>query len=365
MEISEQLTELKERVLNLKDKIQTEEATKNALVMPFIQLLGYDIFNPLEVIPEFVADVSSKKGEKVDYCIQKDEEPIIIIECKHWKEKLDLHNTQLERYFAFTKAKFGILTNGLQYRIYTDLDETNRMDAKPFLEIDFENLRDTAIAELKKFHKNAFDADKIIDSAGELKYYNEIRIIYEKELQEPSEELVRHFAGQVYSGRLTSSVVEQFTRIVKKALNHKINETINERLKAALNKETEHQSDKAQPEDKKDLQPDEIIVYQDEERGIYTTQEEINAYEIVIDILSEKYEKERIAHRDTKNYLGVLLDDNNRQPICRFWFNSGNKYLGLFDADKNESKIQIEKIEHIYKFADKILETASYYEDAE
>lgn len=365
MEISEQLVALKERVINLKDKIQTEEATKNALVMPFIQLLGYDIFNPLEVIPEFIADVSSKKGEKVDYCIQKDEEPIIIIECKHWKEKLDLHNTQLERYFAFTKAKFGFLTNGLQYRIFTDLDETNRMDAKPFLEIDFENLKDTAIVELKKFHKNAFDADKIIDSAGELRYYNEIKILYDKELQEPSPELVRHFASQVYDGRMTSSVIEQFTRIVKKALNHKINETINERLKSALNKETEHQSDKEQDKAKEDLRPDEIIVYQDEERGIYTTQEEINAYEVVLDILAEKFGKERIVHRDTKSYLGVLLDDNNRQPLCRLRFNTDNKYLGLFDAEKNETKVQIDKIEHIYKYADKILETASYYENAE
>ncbi len=365
MEISEQLIALKERVINLKDKIQTEEATKNALIMPFIQLLGYDVFNPLEVIPEFIADVSNKKGEKVDYCIQKDEEPIIIIECKHWKEKLDLHNTQLERYFTFTKAKFGILTNGIQYRIFTDLEETNKMDAKPFLEIDFENLKDAAISELKKFHKNAFDANKITDSAGELKYYNEIKNLYEKELQEPSVELVRHFTSQVYSGRLTSSVIEQFTKIVKKALNHKINETINDRLKSALDKETEHQSINEPNKVQNNLRPEEIIVFQDEERGIYTTQEEVNAYEIVLDILSEKYEKERIVYRDTKSYLGVLLDDNNRQPICRLRFNRDSKYLGLIDAEKNEIKVQIEKIEHIYKYADKILATASFYENAE
>jgi len=365
MEISEQLVALKDRVINLKDKIQTEEATKNAFIMPFIQLLGYDVFNPLEVIPEFIADISTKKGEKVDYCIQKDEEPIIIVECKHWKEKLDLHNTQLERYFSFTKAKFGILTNGLLYRFFTDLDETNIMDKTPFLEIDFENLKDTAIVELKKFHKNTFDADKIIDSAGELKYYNEIKSIYEKELQEPSIELVRHFASQVYNGRLTTAVIEQFAKIVKKALNHKINETINERLKSALNKETEHQSENIEIKEEKNLAPNEIIVFQDEERGIYTTQEELNAYDIVVDILSEKIDQTRIAYRDTKSYLGVLFDDNNRQPICRFWFNSSSKYLGIFDSEKNETKIQIEKIEHIYKYSDKILEAASFYENVE
>ncbi len=362
MEISEQLVALKDRVVNLKDKILTEEATKNAFIMPFIQLLGYDVFNPLEVIPEYVADISNKKGEKVDYCIQKDDEPIIIIECKHWKEKLDVHNTQLERYFTFTKAKFGILTNGLHYRFFTDLDETNKMDSKPFLEIDFENLKDSAITELKKFHKTAFDAKKIIDSAGELKFYNEVKVIFDRELQEPSVELVRYFAGQVYSGRLTSSVIEQFTKIVKKALNHRINETINDRLKSALDKETEHQANNVTSKDQSTLLPSEIIVYQDAEKGIYTTQEEMNAYEIVVDILSTKLERSRIVHRDTKGFLGILLDDSNRQPICRLRFNKENKYLGVIDAEKNETKIPIEKVEHIYKYADKILETASFYE---
>lgn len=361
MEISEQLIALKDRVINLKDKIQTEEATKNAFVMPFIQLLGYDVFNPLEVIPEFIADVSNKKGEKVDYCIQKDEEPIIIIECKHWKEKLDLHNTQLERYFSFTKAKFGILTNGLQYRFYTDLDETNIMDKSSFLEIDFENLKDSSIAELKKFHKNSFDANKIIDSAGELRYYNEIKSIFETELQEPSIELVKHFAGKVYQGRMTSTVIEQFTKIVKKAINHKINETINERLKSALDKETVHQTEKEETKSTEKKHPSEIIVFEDEERGIYTTQEEMNAYEIIVDILKDTIDREKIAHRDTKNYIGVLFNDNNRQPICRLWFNTGTKYIGLFDTDKNETKIQIEKIEHIYKHSEKLIETTLSY----
>ena len=360
MKLTEKLIELKERAIGLKENIQTEEATKNAYIMPFIQLLGYDVFNPLEVIPEFIADVSNKKGEKVDYCIQKENEPIMIIECKHWKENLDLHNTQLERYFSFTKAKFGILTNGLLYRFYTDLDENNKMDKIPFLEIDFENLKDNAIIELKKFHKNTFDLNKIIDDASELKYYNGIKAIFENELQDTSPELVKHFASQVYNGRLTTKVSEQFTKIVKKALNDKINETINERLKSALNKETKQQTEIPEKEEKP-LTSNEDIVFKDEERGIYTTQEEMQGYDIVVDILKDCFEKERIFYRDTKSYFGILLDDNNRQPICRLWLNRGVKYLGVFDSDKKEEKILIEKIEHIYKHADRIIESASLY----
>lgn len=362
MDLNEQLAALKERVLSMKENIKTEEATKTALVMPFIQMLGYDVFNPLEVVPEFVADISTKKGEKVDYCIQKNNEPIIIIECKHWSENLTLHNTQLERYFNFTKAKFGILTNGIKYRIYTDLDEVNKLDSKPFLEIDFENLKDSSIIELKKFHKKAFDVDKIIDSAGELKYTNEIKAIYERELQNPSEIFVKYFASQVYSGKLVTKVVEQFTKIVKNSLNQKINEIINERLKAALNKEKEQQVSASQPKNGEEKEPHEIIIFTDEEKGIVTTQEEMNAFEIVIDILKDHIDPDKIAHRDTKNYMGILYDDNNRQPICRLWFNRTNKYIGLFNAEKNEEKFPIGKVEHIYKYADKLIETVLAYE---
>ena len=365
MELSEQLFNLKERIISLKDNVETEEATKTALIMPFIQILGYDVFNPLEVIPEFVADISQKKGEKVDYCIQKDGEPIIIIECKHWKENLDLHNTQLERYFSFTKAKFGILTNGIQYRIYTDLDNENKMDEKPFLEIDFENLKDSTINELKKFHKKTFDINKIIDSAGELKYYNEIKTIFEKELQEPSVELVKYFSKQVYSGLLTAKVVDQFSKIVKKAINHKINETINERLKAALSNENQKQEKYEDIEDDKELLPSEKIIFEDEEKGIVTTQEEIDGYNIVVDILKECIEESRIVYRDTKSYLGILLDDNNRQPICRLYFNRSKKYIGVFNSEKKEEKLPVEKIEHIYKYSDKIVKSANNYEKSE
>lgn len=359
MDLQENLQSLSKRVSELKENILTEEATKNAFVMPFIQLLGYDVFNPIEVIPEFVADIGEKKGEKVDYCIQKDGEPIIIIECKNWKQDLNLHNTQLERYFGSTNAKFAILTNGIIYRFYTDIEQPNKMDRKPFLELDLEKLKENAINELTKFHKKSFDVAKISDAAGELKYYNEIKQIYQKELQEPSDELVKVFASQVYSGRFTEKVLNQFRKIVKKALNHKINEIINERLTSALAKESNEQDDKK--EEEKELPPEEKILYADEEKGIYTTQEEMNAYEVVVDILTEVIDKERIAYRDTKSYMGVLLDDNNRQPICRLRFNSTQKYLSVFDENKDEQKIPIDKVEHVYKYADKIIDSLRHY----
>ena len=105
MDFKDTIKQLAERIDKLKDNIQTEEATKNAFIMPFINALGYDVFNPLEVIPEMNCDIGSKKGEKIDYAIIKDGEPIILIECKHWKQNLNLHDNQLLRYFTVSNPE--------------------------------------------------------------------------------------------------------------------------------------------------------------------------------------------------------------------------------------------------------------------
>jgi len=162
MEIGLQLKTLADKIVQLKDKIETEEATKTAFVLPFINLLGYDIFNPMEVTPEFTADLGLKKGEKVDYAIYQGGEPILIIECKNWKQDLNVHNSQLFRYFHVTKTRFALLTNGIDYRFYSDLEAPNKMDEKPFLEFTLTSLKDSTIVEIAKFHKSNFDVDKII-----------------------------------------------------------------------------------------------------------------------------------------------------------------------------------------------------------
>ncbi len=131
MDFKDTIKQLADRIEKLKDNIQTEEATKNAFIMPFINALGYDVFNPLEVLPEMTCDIGTKKGEKIDYAIMKDDQPILLIECKHWKQDLNLHDNQLLRYFNVSKAKFGLLTNGIIYRFYTDLKEPHLTEKIP------------------------------------------------------------------------------------------------------------------------------------------------------------------------------------------------------------------------------------------
>ena len=192
MDFIDQLRVLSSRVAANKDKIQTEEATKNAMVMPLIQILGYNVFDPLEVTPELIADIGTKKGEKVDYAILKDGKPIILFECKKSGADLQInHASQLFRYFHVTEARFGVLTNGLVYRFFTDLEKPNKMDEKPFFEFSILDFKERDVEELKKFAKAAFDLDNILTTANDLKYTRAIQNRLADWMTNPSEDFVR------------------------------------------------------------------------------------------------------------------------------------------------------------------------------
>lgn len=230
MDFKDQIKLLSERVIKLKENTQTEEATKTAFIMPFLQTLGYDVFDPTEVVPEYTCDLGIKKGEKIDYAIHKDGQPIILIECKHWKEDLTSHNGQLFRYFHVSNARFGILTNGIIYRFYTDLVEKNKMDEKPFFEFNMEKCRESQVDKLREFHKSYFDVDTILNTASELKFTNEIRNAIDREINNPSDEFVKYFARPIYPGRFNDVVMGQFRAIVKQAFVQYTNDYIRRSL---------------------------------------------------------------------------------------------------------------------------------------
>lgn len=354
-ELKLKLEQLHKRVDSLKDQIQTEEATKNAFIMPFIQILGYDVFNPTEVIPEFTCDIGTKKGEKVDYVIMKDNEPILIIECKHWNTNADAHNSQLHRYYHVSKAKFGVLTNGHIYNFYTDLEKPNIMDEKPFFTLDLNNIKDTNISILNNFTKTSFNLESILDSAEALKYIEAIRREFEKELQNPSDELVKLLVSRFYDRSITASRLVSFKEYTKKALSNSINDSINLRLKNALNINETVPS--------KEVEQVNPIDQNTEVDKIVTTEEEIDGFQIVKAILREVLPAERIAFRDTQSYFGILLDDNNRKPLCRLHFNSTNKYIELFHNGKdNGEKKLIDTLEDIYNYKNELLNTTKLYE---
>ena len=363
MDLIDKLRELSARISKQLDHISTEEATKNALILPFINALGYNVFDPTEVTPELTADVGVKKGEKVDYAILRDHKPVILFECKHHTADLGkIHASQLYRYFSVTDARFGVLTNGLIYWFYTDLEAANKMDSKPFFEFNMLDVRESAVEELKKFSKSAFDLEKILTTASELKYTREIRRIIIEQMQEPSDEFVKFIASQVYGGRMTQSVREQFAQLTKQAFKQVVNEQINERLKSALASE----STPVQSSESNVQVPggtSEEATSTDQTSNAVTTEDEMDAYYIIRAVLREIVDVKRISMRDVQSYCGIVLDDNNRKPICRLRFNATQKYLGLFD-DQKEDRVPIDQIDDIYRYVGRLKNTVLRYEGA-
>jgi len=364
MEFEERLAALATKVQNQREAIQTEEATKNAFVMPFIStILGYDVFNPLEVVPEFTADVGVKRGEKVDYAIMRDGEVQILIECKKSAEPLKVeHASQLFRYFSVTNARIAVLTNGEVYNFYTDLDAPNKMDDKPFLVLDLGDIDETLLAELQKLSKENFDLDSVISAAEELKYVGAIKRALGSQLREPSDEFVKFLTTKVYEGSYTQKIREQFNPLVAKAIKQFLNEQVNDRLKTALGSSFIGSSQMEAPAT---VVESEGAVEEnlESDTGIVTTQEELDGYQIVKAIACSEVKPYRVAHRDSKSYFAILLDDNNRKPIARLWFNGKKqKYLGLFDENKVETKVALDNLEDIYTHASAIRATVGRYE---
>ena len=361
MELIDSIRQIAKVYTERKDIIQTEEATKNALIMPFISALGYNVFDPSEVVPEFTADVGIKKGEKVDYAIIRDGKPIMLIEAKWSKEDLDVSKeSQLMRYFNATPAKIGILTNGHEYRFYTDLDQDNIMDMMPFLQFSICDISEQIVRELKRFTKSAFKIEEIASTASELKYTGAMKSYLMEQLQEPSEDFVRHMAKKVFTGKLTENAQEKFRIITKKAFTQFISDRVSDRLASAL---SEEKAANAPADSQQEAAPETPA---EPKSKIVTTQDEIDGYNAVKAILRSKVDVKRITLKDTINYCNVLLDGNIRKPLCRFYFNNpDNKFIAFFDAARKETKIHIDTLDDIYLHADKIEGTLEMYLTAE
>lgn len=363
MDLIDKLREISARIPKLKQEglIKTEEGTKNALVMPFINALGYNVFDPIEVTPELVADVGTKKGEKVDYAILQNGKPIMLFECKCCGTDLSIaHASQLYRYFSVTAARFGVLTDGVIYRFFSDLEAPNKMDDAPFFIFDMMDIKEETVEELKRFSKPMFDEENIITTASALKYKNAIKHFLEEQFGDGLTESFVRFCLQeskAYTGRFTQAVLEAMTPVTREALRQFINDRVDRRLKSALISE----ADKGKPEDA-EAQTAQL----GDESGngkVVTTQEELDAYLVVKAIVREIIDVKRVTLRDAQSYCAILVDNNNRRTLCRLRFGASRKQLGILDAEKKEKLVTLETIDDIYKYAELLKTTASHYTD--
>lgn len=362
MDFIDQLKQFSKRVESMMGSIQTEEATKTAIIMPFFSMLGYDVFNPQEFVPEFTADVGIKKGEKVDYAIIKDGTPAILIECKSITESLERHDSQLFRYFGTTSAKFAILTNGIFYRFYTDLEDANKMDKDPFLTINILDIRDNQVPELKKFCKSAFDVDSIFSTASELKYAHEFKNIFTAQLGNPSDDFVRFFLQGCYSGQKTQNVIEKFRPILKKALNDLISEMMNDKIKTALGGSGGSVSiSETKPVE---VPPSEPVEDEEPEKrvpNIVTTVEELEAYFIIKNLLGDITDIHNITYKDTESYFSILYKGNTRKWICRLKLTESMKYLVVPDEAKKETRFILTDVYDIRGYKEQLTAVLQRY----
>lgn len=348
MSFEEQIKDYSQRILSLQSNISTEEATKTSLIMPFFQILGYDVFNPAEFTPEFIADVGIKKGEKVDYSIMQNGNPVILIEAKSITQRLENHDSQLFRYFGTTTAKFAILTNGVIYKFFTDLDEVNKMDSKPFLEVDMIDVKDSQVMELKKFHKSNFDLDSIKGTASELKYFGLIRSAMKETFTALPDSFVRYIlSSNVYEGRFTQNIMDKFTPLVKKGVTTYINELVNEKIQSALNTPEKIEPSLTETTESDAIEKLDLIV---------TTEREIEAYYIIKSLLVENIDMKRVGYKDTRSYFGVLVDQKVTRWICRVYLTDTQSYLVIRDSEDKDQRYEIKDLNEIYALKDVLIE---------
>lgn len=340
MEFSEQLSQFASRISQLKDSIATEEATKTSLILPFFQLLGYDVFNPFEFVPEFTADIGTKKGEKVDYAIMIDNDPIILIEAKPVNTELSTkHTNQIFRYFSVTKARFAILTNGIVYRFYSDIEETNKMDTSPFLEINLLHMKNEYINELKRFQKNSFDIKGILSKASDLKYTAMIKNEIIAQFTNPSDQLIRLLLKKdIYNGVKTQTVLDKFRIIIKASFNEYVSDLFNDRLQNAIISDSSNDSKEIHKNQEPQLTKSELALLK------YITK--------LIDT------NEDITFHKTSRYTSMQIGTNSRKWICRIYTRQNNKLLVLhkFETTNYECEYYFDEPELLEQIKDIILD---------
>lgn len=338
------------------DGIKTEAATQQFLVIPFIdQILGYDTFDPNEVMPQYDANVGAAKKFKLDYAIFQDGKPSILIECKCYGNDLgnDHEWSQLFAYFSATDARIGILTNGVIYKFYADLERPNKMDKTPFLELNLLKLNESSLKEVSKLTKSTFDVKDAISSASELKYVGGIKALLREQLKSPNDDFVKYFFKELcpenlYTGKLKNDFLGYTLRGV--------NEFITEEMKKMVDDFVNPPNPKSHPNPNPDPDPDPDLNLED--KSIEFTEDEREGYYILRAILSSVVDPSRVTYKDTESYCNILLDKNSWQPIVRLHFNNPEKkkleiFLINADGKKVSEKFPITDLKEIYQYAEK------------
>ncbi len=344
------LRQLAEHVKRRQGHVKSEEATKQAIVLPFLQVLGFDVYDPSEVQPEYVADFAKKKPgggmEKVDYVLRVGGQPAMFVECKPIDSAPEDADGQLARYFNATPSvRVGVVTNGLRYRFFTDLRAPNVMDPTPFLQFDILSFTDRDADNLRTFTKDGFNPSAIQACAEEIIYTDRLTGLVGELLRNPSENFVRFLLGELelVSGRVTARVVERFTPIVRRA----VQSTIVEMMTRSIQQEIAAPPPASLPAPTASVVPAAPATAQalatmsatgstppsdaadaKAPREVVTTAEELELFDVVGRFVADSAHKRPIAYKDTTGYFGINLGKVS-QWFLRAFFNGPKKALVL------------------------------------
>lgn len=349
--LQEKLKKLAKSFEDLKSVVKDEANTKLLFILPFIQdVLGYDIRNPREVELEYIAAPGQKKDEKVDIVLKKDGNIIVIIECKSWQENLNNHYSQLMKYYAFTKAKYAILTNGYTYRFYGDNVSTNVMDEKPFIDFDIDRPNTDSLEGLEKFRKDNFNINDIIEFSKIKMNETDIKNLIKLEIDNPSDEFIKYFASKSLGEgrRLTTNILSEYRPYVEKGIMDYINNLLlkitEENNKSSIEKVFGNKS--------VNTPVAEVAI---NSKSIETTEEEKYLFNVVKSIVGKVVKTSDLIANDTINYYAIQYA-NQRQTFLRFYSKNNKMSIILMWKDKTEKILQIQEIDDLYSYMDDICE---------
>ncbi|MEH1907202.1 type I restriction endonuclease [Nostoc sp.] len=342
MGFTEDIIKLSEQVRKRFDQVVGEEATKMALIVPFLSALGYDVYDPSEVMPEYVADFATRRAgqfEKVDYALAINGTKVMLVEAKARGQKAEAHDGQLSKYFnALLTTKVAIVTNGVEYRFFTDLRDKNVMDKEPFFTFNILEYDTKDIDNLKFFHRDNFEVTAITNHAEEMVYVKGMTQLLGNLLRSPSEEFVRFLVAELgtvapsyeIKGRITGKIIDKFKPIVKKSIQGSLVELMTRSLSQEITQPVELEVEQEIEEEEKQQES--------QESKVVTTAEEIEAFEKIkaITQTSMSYNFE-LQYKDTASYFGINLGKSTWWFLRLYLSSQKKSFITRLNVDEVKS----------------------------
>lgn len=337
MNLDSKLADLADKAESIKNSVATEEATKNAFVLPMLIALGYDVYNPFEVIPEMDCDIANK-GDKVDYAVKLDGKPAFILECKQCSKNLDTFRLQLSKYYVATDAKIAILTNGLEYRFYADFDKTNLMDENPFFVFDLRDYSDECVELLGKFDKSAYNSCEILDFFKNRMFEDDVKKFIEDNVLSPKESFIKFIAENMTSrGEDFDKIENTVVSVMASIIHAPTIEAKEVKLDVIETPKMDMEADHESP---------------------ILNGEEYKVYLVVKDILSDYVDEDEIKYTSFKSYFTVNKWGSVWRWIIRFKNNKCGMSVcfPLDDYSRNEW-VHIESVNDLYEMKDRLIKS--------